>query len=272
LDLQGYHLVLAHVSDERLTDPAFLPGFLRSWLCDGLLIDYDAGIPKRLLDLIAHYRIPAVWINAKLPRCAVHPDDLGAGRLATEALLAAGHECIAYLDASLGLAQSADVLHYSKLDRRDGYLAAMRQAGRKPLLLVNRVDGPLDAYVERTAQRLLGRDAPTAFVAYSEFESRVLGIPLAERGCRLGRDLVGVTFRSESDVQSYPLRTPALLVPEVAMAEAAVRMLLERIDHPERDAPTEAVPFSSRASLGGGSVLNLTIPNSQLISTKEVIQ
>ncbi len=55
-------------------------------------------------------------------------DDIGAGRLATEKLLALGHRRIAFAGQCSGA-------HYSIADRYDGYCSAMQAAGCRPTVL-----------------------------------------------------------------------------------------------------------------------------------------
>jgi DNA-binding LacI/PurR family transcriptional regulator len=58
------HLTLGDLPDESLTDEAYVPRILREWSVDGLLINYIAGIPDKMIELIGRYQIPSVWLNS----------------------------------------------------------------------------------------------------------------------------------------------------------------------------------------------------------------
>jgi len=81
--------------------------------------------------LVRQYRLPSIWVNVKRAEDAVHPDDLTAGRLATELLLSHGHRRVAFLDITDPWAPELG-RHYSLADRQRGYERAMRAAKAKP--------------------------------------------------------------------------------------------------------------------------------------------
>lgn len=120
-------LTLATIDEELVANSAFIPKILHTLAVDGLLINYVAGFPKRLLKLIHQHRIPSIWVNAKPGADCVHPDDFNAARMATEHFLKLGHRRIAFADYNFGY--DAKVLHYSLADRYAGYVQAMQQAG-----------------------------------------------------------------------------------------------------------------------------------------------
>ena len=77
------------------------------------------------LEAVIESGFPAVLVGASLkgdPLDYVDIDNVGAGRMATEALLAAGHRRIAHITGPLEMSSAAR-------DRRKGYRAALRQAG-----------------------------------------------------------------------------------------------------------------------------------------------
>ncbi len=77
------------------------------------------------LEAVIESGFPAVLVGASLkgdPLDYVDVDNFGAGRMATEALLAAGHRRIAHISGPLEMSSAAR-------DRRNGYRAALREAG-----------------------------------------------------------------------------------------------------------------------------------------------
>lgn len=135
LDAQGIHLAITFVDDERLTNGEELPKILGQAMVDGLLLNYTHDIPTRMVELIAQHQLSAVWINSKQPTNCVYPDDHGGAHAATTRLLALGHRRICYMDMTAALEESPE-WHYSRRDRRDGYLQAMRDAGHEPLTVI----------------------------------------------------------------------------------------------------------------------------------------
>ena len=118
-------LVISQVPDRVIENETYLPDTLRGLSADGVLINRHLGFSPAYLAHIQRLRIPAISLNAKQDFDAVHPDDVHGGRLATEYLLALGHERIAFVDSD-----EPENRHYSKADRRRGYESAMAGAGR----------------------------------------------------------------------------------------------------------------------------------------------
>jgi DNA-binding LacI/PurR family transcriptional regulator len=244
LEEHHVHLNVAFLPDERLTDPAYVPRILREWTSDGLLVNYNKLLPPGLERVIAESSIPAVWLNHKRPTDACRPDDFAAGREATHALLALGHRRVAYCSFSY----LHDSQHYSEVDRRDGYLSAMSEAGLQAQL-VDRYAGAAGGYAGRTAlwaELLSAPDRPTAVIAYGGTAS-VNIVRAAERiGLRVPDGLSLATFGGSVVYAGQDIDT--WLVPEARMGREAVEMLLAKIADPGRPLPTRALPFQFGAA------------------------
>ena len=133
LTAAGMHLAHALIPEHDLREHGRVPKILGELMADGLLINYTTGIPPALDRVMAKHHLPAIWMNVRRDRDCVHPDDEGAGRLATEHLLALGHRRIAYVDYCHATGQPDQ--HYSAADRQTGYAAAMRAAGLAPRVI-----------------------------------------------------------------------------------------------------------------------------------------
>jgi len=223
------HLHLAKLPDEQVTDDHYIPRILRELAVDGLLINFTSEIPERMLSLIHDFGVPSVWINSKQDYNSVRPDDLEAGRRATEALLQAGHHRILYTDLW-------PAWHYSKVDRREGYEQAMRSAGLVPQVLSRCV-----AYLKRPAaycEAMAGPDRPTAIVAYGDGAFIIAGAAMA--GFRLPDDLAVVVLGGDSALSGLMAQMP---VPEAEMGRAGVEMLMNKIGGQVSETPTRIIPF-----------------------------
>lgn len=229
------HLVMGQIPDARLVGKGQLPRILREWSVDGLLINYTSHAPQAMIDLLSRPMVPAIWINAKLSANAVHPDDFGATRVATERLLACGHRRIAYL----GPPPIADK-HYSMLDRRDGYLAAMRAASRASVILTSEPDNDYGA--SAVAKVLVGAGRPTAFVTYGPAETLSVIISALMRGLVFPLDLSLIGIQ-EDQAPIGGIHVTLRGIPGFTMGTEAVNALFRRLANPSKPEPTRALPF-----------------------------
>jgi LacI family transcriptional regulator len=250
LEEHHLHLNVAFLPDERLTDPSYVPRILREWTSDGLLVNYNKLLPPGLERVIAESRIPAVWINHKRDTDACHPDDLAAGRAATRHLLSQGHRRIAYCSFSYKL----ESLHYSEVDRRQGYLDAMREAAAEPWV-VDRYSHPVTGYAARTdvwSRLLASPERPTAVIAYGVTAAMSVVRAADRLGLGIPRDLSLATFAGATAYVGQDIDT--WLVPEVEMGRQTVEMLLAKLAAPDAPLPSRALPFVfGAAALSDGS-------------------
>ena len=180
----------------------------------------DAAHGAALRDQI---NVPAVLLDMQvegLPYDVVKADNVEAGKLATEHLLAHGHRRIGIIDGLPGLATSDD--------RHKGYTDALRAAGLRPradLAVPGNFDRD-DSY--RAALELLSReDRPTAIIAVSNMTT--IGVMFAARELALDipadLSLVGIDDFDLAlllDPQPTVVATPIL-----DMANQSITRLLE---------------------------------------------
>lgn len=235
LTAKGYSLMISQATDEELSDEAFIPRMVAEERTDGILVDYTHRIPSRMIELIEHYRIPAVFINCRRPYDAVHPDDFDAGRRACRALMRCGHRRIAYI----GPDPEKEGSHYSVRDRFEGYKAAMSEAGLKPTALLHRWT---PGWEEEVASIWNSRPAPTALVTYAvPWQAIVSG---AQAGLEVGRDYAVVTFEEPDRNPGVGGRAlSSIEIPAREVGRTSVRMLMEKVERPDRSFPSIAVPF-----------------------------
>ncbi len=229
------------IPDDQFDDDKFTPKALRELHSDGLLINYHKSLPTHLQDLIDRYAIPSVFLNLDADHDSVRPDDHAAGRAATEHLLALGHRRVWYVGYSYG----HDNFHYSELERRDGYAAAMIDAGLKPVC-IDRYHGSLGENHRETAawERAMGRsDRPTAVVCYgSDVDASCIHLAAARVGLGVPRDLSLVSFHGSPAVNDIGLDT--WLVPEHEVGRVGVEMLLQKIERPGQPLPARKLSFT----------------------------
>lgn len=228
------HLVLTKLPDDKLTSEGFVPKILREWMADGLLIDYINHIPERMIELIHKYQVPAIWINSRQETDCARPDDEEAALRATRHLLSLGHRRIAYVDTH---SLRGSETHYSVNDRRQGYRRAMREAGLAPRVLAG--ESRRGHETEAAIAALKGADRPTALLSYGA-ETAISAV--LSTGLRVPEELSLLTFYPrEWRLLNLPLSV--MLIPERGVGEAAVQMLLQKIEAPQESLPSRVVPF-----------------------------
>jgi LacI family transcriptional regulator len=236
----GMHLVHALIPEQPLRERGQVPKILGELMADGLLINYNTGIPDALDEVITKHRLPAIWMNARRARDCVHPDDEGAGRLATEHLLKLGHRRIAYVDYCHATTQPDQ--HYSAWDRQAGYEQAMRASRLTPRVITAPLSVPPVEIPQAACTWLRAPDRPTAVVTYCEREAEpILYAATALLGLQVPRDLSIVTIADDpADHTGVPLAT--VILPRYDLGRVAVELLLERIANPRRSLPACSLP------------------------------
>ena len=229
------HLSVAAVGSAQLNLAQSIPHCLRELSSDGVIINYWVTIPPEVINLIHQSGWPCVWINLKQDADCVYPDDWEGGKRAARMLLELGHRRIAYMNYTSWLSNA----HYSSLERRAGYEAAMREAGLEPLVF----DGhPLPQPDQLPAiKAVLQHYQPTAIITYGDNEIPAVQHAAAELGWTIPRDLSLVTFQALWPEHLKVLQT-MMTIPAYAMGKTAVEILLRKIERPEQLLPPIAVP------------------------------
>lgn len=237
------HLSIARLDDNKLTDVEYVPKILREWLCDGLIINYH-DVPAKTKKLISDFRIPAIWMNCRLPYDAVYADDYGAAVEAVGYLAAAGHRKIAYVDASFHAAKRNEGHHYYKLARKDGYSDALAKAGLLPFFAYDDEKHPGENFPYNLRELLSRKDRPTAIIAYTRNECVAVRIVAAELGLKIPEDVSVIGFIAEGNISTMIYDDAVMVGPETEMCKEAVEMMVRKIAQPQVEFPARVVPFS----------------------------
>lgn len=250
LSLSDFHLVVARIDDDRLTDPSYVPHILREWMADGLLINYHARLPPRMIELIRSQHLPAIWINSKHAHDCVYPDDWGASAEATRRLIALGHRRIAYVDYSTPANEQP--WHYSAPDREGGYLEVMRAAGLPPRVVRFPRRLPPAEQLTFTRAWLGAPDRPTATLSYNPHSAEMIVHAAGLLGLAIPRDHSVMTFDVRV-LQSLGVEIGFMELPEAQIGATAVANLKRKIASPRLELPPVAVPlrFVEGTTLGG---------------------
>lgn len=236
LSRNNLQLIVGEVPDEDLSDDAYVPRLLREWSTDGMLIAYTQHIPPRVTSLLEQFRVPSIWMNAKLGRDCVYPDDFGAGRDLTRMLIGMGHRTI-------GMLSQTPNAHYSKADREAGHLAAMRDAGLEPRVSDEMPRGQDEKHLD-LRHLLAVPDRPSAFVAGTAVEARALFIAALRLGIRVPEELsiVGVVDDGR-ELDMGGVQLTAMELPREQVGDNAANRIIEKVAAPDREFAPLHVPF-----------------------------
>lgn len=228
---RGYRLLLCNTDETLAKQRAYLQVLADERVLGVIVASADrAGIG---IDLLLDLGIPVVAFDRVVDDerlDAVSFDNIDAARRATEHLIWLGHERIAYLGGRQDVGTG--------MERLEGYVAAMRAAQLTPFAL----NGGFRAEVaEREIETVLGiADRPTALVIANNLMAIGALRAIRAAGLMIPTDvaLVAIDDPPWAELVDPPLTVVAQ--PVRRMAETAIALLLERIEH-RRDERVRAV-------------------------------
>jgi LacI family transcriptional regulator len=240
----NWHLVSGRYDDEALTHTDAAPRLLRELLVDGLLINYTASMPQRLLDMIDAFDVPTVWLNStQVGHNTVRPDDLQGAMLGTSHLIQSGHRRIAFFNPVHTAKEIRNPsMHFHIRDRYGGYERVMKQHGLKPTLIAR--DPALTEVQSLTSfslDFLTGPNAPTALVCHGPGGLIRLMMGIAAHQARGGADIKVMVF-AHAPEERIDVDITKIVVPHRDVGRHAAQMLARQIDNPKRHLASVALP------------------------------
>lgn len=228
---QQTQLSLIGSPDQELINEEFIHEALRRWSSDGLLINYTHNFPLRMVDLIRDYRVPSVWMNAKLEVDSVYPDDIEAAAQSVRHLIELGHRRIGYVDLTRNQ-------HYSGQDRYDGYAETML-AQDLPLNPLTRLVPRPDRY-PIVKKWLESSNRPSAVITYRDHEAYAIYAAAMELHIRVPQDLSIIA------IHDFPADTVGVAFSTMkndfgALGAEAVKMLMQKIQKPAEFIPSRKI-------------------------------
>lgn len=216
-----------------------------SGLCDGLLLALPRS--RQLIETVERSGLPAVLLDYSRSGTTldiVRGDNHDSAKAAVDHLLSLGHRRIAFIAGTSHTGQSPE--------RQRGYLDSLKAAGLAgdPALIVQGGFDQAQAF-ERTRQLLALSVPPTAVFAASDEMAfgamdavRTLGLRVPDDVSIVGYDDIPPSMHTQPGLTTVRQSTTEI-------AEAAVRLLLQRIDDP---APAAApVEFASQLVIRGST-------------------
>ncbi|KUJ68823.1 LacI family transcriptional regulator [Streptomyces albus subsp. albus] len=241
----GYGLLVADPRDDPGHERTAV-GLLHERRVDGVLVAPSAN-PAAMLDYLARRRIPAVLLDRAVGdgHDRVRADGSPAVADLVEHLAGLGHVRIGLIAGPAAASGTAE--------RVAGYRTGLRRQGLPyaPELLAqghSAVEGAAGA-----VHRLLASSRPPTALVTADRTMTVGALRgLREAGCRVPEDMALVCFDDFPWAEVFTPRLTAAARPGREIGARAVRLLLDRLAHPDRPARDIRLPcaFVHRASCG----------------------
>jgi LacI family transcriptional regulator len=230
---------------ESLSTDGGMNDVFRQTASDGVLILSHGALSGEAERYTQDLSIPVVWVNTLATADCVCPDDLRAGKEATDLLIGMGHRRIAFLDQPR-TQKWVQVRYCNAGARLEGYRQAMIAAGLDPLVLRVPATACDDEPMSACRQILNTPRRPTGLVTCRKEDAQIIVYAAyACHGMQIPRDLSIVTF-SDEPPGTAP-RLTAWVVPWPALGLAAVDMLVHKIEHAEPNVPPHLLPMQLHA-------------------------
>ncbi len=211
--------------------------------CDGLLLNYVYRPRRNLLAVLAASGKPAVWMNNRLAKNAVYPDDHGAAVALTRRVLGLGHRRVAYVNVAGVPLDTLQPTHYSMEERWQGYVEAMTAAGEKPRILAScKEPHGIRNMILTAREAFAAPDRPTAVIAYGPDGAEAILHAARLAGRAIPGDVSIATF---ADARSIVLGhfPETAIIPFAEMGRQAVEMLFGIIAHPGQREAARRLPY-----------------------------
>jgi DNA-binding LacI/PurR family transcriptional regulator len=209
------------------------PRLFQELAVDGIIaIDCAGVVPPQVDQRVSDRRCPVVWVNRgtfSQETSTVQCDERAGATILVEHLRSLGHRRIGYL--------TYPSVHYSKVEREAGVIAAL-QAACLPTDAVHLI--PPGATAAELACRVVREQAVTAVICYDYLTYLGSLHGLAAMGVRVPADVSLCLFAGCGERDSTVPLT-CVEVPEPAMSEAAVELLVARMA--DRSAPPQVRRF-----------------------------
>ena len=215
--------------------------------CDGVLMNYVYEPTPAMIKAVKASGKPTVWLNNKLPKDAVFPDDFAGAQLLTRRLQDIGHRRIAYVNpAGIPLEALQNKGHYSMRERWDGYRQAMLDAGLTPQLIASG-QSKKDLRLLAAAATEVLRDPqtrPTAVVCYNYGEAEMIMLAAYRLGLDIPADLSVATFHSSAELKLLGLPVTMALLPSEELGIKAMDMLFAKLADKNHPQPSLRLPLA----------------------------
>ena len=205
-------------------------------------VDYsDAKRMAPVLELLGRLKAPVVLLDRPLGDLeldAVFSDNFAGAYAATRSLVEAGHRRIGIVAGDLELSIGRERLRGFRQALEDNGLAVEER-----YILRGRFDTTTSYRL--TQKMLKGRNIPTAFFAANNLNAYGFLKAVFEKGLRIPEDIGFISFDRLGNLNDLGFRFSFNNRDVIGMGVEATRLLLDKIDNPERDSARIIYPFTT---------------------------
>ncbi|WP_265587186.1 LacI family DNA-binding transcriptional regulator [Sphingomicrobium arenosum] len=233
---RGYHMLFELVDTEPALATGQMQRILTSLQPDGFILTQPHSENPALAEQLKERGRPFVRIglpNADIPAMSVHMDEAGAARAAVEHLAEFGHERIALL--------AGDAQYAGSLARREGYAAAMQDAGLAPR--VEEGGFSYDKAAAIAADWFDGDDCPSAIIAENDEMAFAVLREAGRRDIKVPEALSLLSFEDTPGVRFSVPPLTAIRQPTAKMIATACDLLMDRAEGKEPGEDVHVLPF-----------------------------
>jgi LacI family transcriptional regulator len=125
----NYRVVLVRLPQSASDESAAVPSIFKEANLDALILCHAGNLPKKFEKVIDESGFPIIYLNEKKRYNAVYVNDVEGAEAITRHVISQCHRRIVFLSIL-----SKDI-HYSAVDRKLGYMKAMKDAGLSTTIL-----------------------------------------------------------------------------------------------------------------------------------------
>jgi LacI family transcriptional regulator len=227
LTKDGYQLLLSSTRDDPILEQATLRQLIGHDV-DGLLWVPTVG-DKKTVDVLLSQNIPCVSIVRRVDGDRLDTivfEDLAGSYAAVQYLIQLGHRRIGFI--------GGDISYNSNNDRWQGYLKALKEAGLEIDEGLVKIGSVRDTWGSIATDELLRRkEPPTAIFAASNAIIPGVMKRMLQHEVQIPEEMSLICF---DDLDWFTFSNPsisAISISHERIAEAAVDLLLQRVENPE---------------------------------------
>lgn len=229
---RGYRIILVGMENGEGHYQETVPSLLREKNLDALVVASYHHLSTLIHDELADSGLPVVYVNDKHEKNAAWLDDQVGSRLMTDYLLERGYRNIVFALRTHSENQPLTEMHYSAIDRIEGYRKAMTAAGAEPDVRTIQMKEMLEVNQRIPDEWLFsdGKPLPDAIFAYDDDLANSIAKLLYRKNIRIPDQigLAGYNGAYASLSSWLPLTT--MRIPAYDMGYAALNLALNSIE------------------------------------------
>ncbi len=248
----GYRITLIRLPQNPIDAKVRVPAIFEQHNLDALIVASYHFITKQIHAQLKEDNLPIVYVNDCQTHNTVHSDDRAGAETLVTHLIERGYKKISFVHRKPPNDPDIEDMHYSAVQRRDGYLAAMKSAGLEPRCVNFFAKEVLDydeVFPEGWWEQV--KDCDALFAYDDELANRIARF-LYNKGIRIPEDIGLAGFNGDYAALSSWRRLTTMRIPSYEIGKAAFEMALKLI---ESDSLSEIPSLSITPELVPGKTI-----------------